>query len=348
MAQNTTGPLGKLREAADRTPGTKRLFEEAERYLSSQAGHLLHSATRKLGQTVERMTQGEGGGLGAVVEGGKQLAQGKSPGAAVGKGLFKGAKDKVMGALGGGGGGNGGGGGGGGGGSGSNTKSTTIIEDIDVGVPVRVAYNQWTEFADFAEFTKGVESANKKDDVSSDWRAKIFLSSRTWTAEITEQIPDERIAWTSTGPKGTNNGAVTFHPLGENLTKVLLVVEYYPTGFFEKTANLWRAQGRRLRLDFKHYRRHVMMRSRHEEVDGYRGEIRDGEVVVEDEDARAEEEREEGAAEEPEEGEEEEYEEGEPEEDEEENGDEDEDEYEYEEDEEENDEEDGEDDESSR
>ena len=106
---------------------------------------------------------------------------------------------------------------------------------------------------------------------------KVFKSRRSWKATVTEQIPDRRIAWTTEGAKGTTKGVVTFHPLADDLTQVLLVLEYYPQGLFEKTGNIWRAGGRRARLDLKHFRRFVMMRG--EATGSWRGEIRDGEVV---------------------------------------------------------------------
>jgi hypothetical protein len=105
---------------------------------------------------------------------------------------------------------------------------------------------------------------------------------------VQEQVPDDRIVWTSEGAKGTTRGAVSFHELAPNLTRIVLVVEYYPSGFFEKTGNLWRAQGRRMRLDFKHFVRFVTLTQ--EEPEGWRGEIRDGEVVVSHEEAMEEEE----------------------------------------------------------
>ncbi len=138
-----------------------------------------------------------------------------------------------------------------------------------------------------------------EDEVTSDWRVKIGPSSRSFKATVEEQVPpDERIAWTSEGSKGTTRGVVSFHELTPTLTRIMLVVEYYPSGFFEKTGNLWRAQGRRIRLDFKHFQRYVSLTD--EEPDGWRGEIRDGEVVVSHEDAVAEEEESEGDEEEPE------------------------------------------------
>src|SRR6476469_5087371 len=124
---------------------------------------------------------------------------------------------------------------------------------------------------------KGVDSVDQTDEVNSNWRVKVFKSRRNFKSTVTEQIPDRKIAWSAEGAKGTTKGVVTFHPLADDLTQVLLVMEYYPQGLFEKTGNIWRAQGRRARLDLKHFRRFVMMRG--EATGSWRGEIRDGEVV---------------------------------------------------------------------
>ncbi|KAB2811469.1 SRPBCC family protein [Pimelobacter simplex] len=171
------------------------------------------------------------------------------------------------------------------------TKATNIIEDIDVGVPVRVAYNQWTEFGGFPTFMKKVENVQADEDNKLTWRAQIVWSHRTWEATILEQVPDERIVWRSTGAKGHVDGAVTFHELGPNLTRILVVLEYHPKGLFERTGNLWRAQGRRARVELKHFRRHVMTQAvlDPDSVEGWRGTIQDGEVVQTHEEALAEE-----------------------------------------------------------
>ncbi|MEV7994411.1 SRPBCC family protein [Streptomyces sp. NPDC086077] len=139
-------------------------------------------------------------------------------------------------------------------------RSMTVIEDIDIGVPVREAYEQWTRFTEFGR---------SAEDVTGVEEAKIAKAGRAWTGTIIEQVPDERIAWISEGAGGTTSGVVTFHPVAENLTKVLLVLDHIPQGFVEKTGNLWRAQGRRARLDLKRFRKFVMLRE----------EIRDGELV---------------------------------------------------------------------
>jgi Polyketide cyclase / dehydrase and lipid transport len=198
------------------------------------------------------------------------------------KGVFSSLKDKMKNAFGGGGGGSGGS---------KKLKMTNIIESLDVGLPLRTTYDTWTQFADFPSFMKKVESVNQESDEKTNWKAKVFWSRRTWQATIIEQVPDSHIIWRSTGAKGHVDGAVSFTELGPNLTRVLLVLEYWPKGLFERTGNLWRAQGRRARLEFKHFRRHAMTNVllRQEEIEGWRGEIRDSEVVKTHEEALEEE-----------------------------------------------------------
>jgi uncharacterized membrane protein len=147
---------------------------------------------------------------------------------------------------------------------------------------------------------KKVVSVDQTADEKLDWKAKVFWSSRKWESTIVEQVPDRHIIWRSTGDKGHVDGAVSFHKLAPNLTRVLLVLEYHPQGFLERTGNLWRAQGRRVRLELKHFRRQVMTRSllHPDEVGGWRGEIRDSRVVKTHEQAIAEEEKSGGATEE--------------------------------------------------
>ncbi|SDL09034.1 Polyketide cyclase / dehydrase and lipid transport [Nonomuraea maritima] len=193
-------------------------------------------------------------------------------------------------------------------------KLTNIVETVDIGAPRRIVYNQWTQFQDFPTFMKKVENVNQESDDTLSWKAQVFWSHRTWKSKILEQVPDERIIWRSEGQKGHVDGAVSFHALTPDITRVMVVLEYHPQGFFEHTGNLWRAQGRRARLELKHFARHVMrqvmLHPDDMEESGWRGEIRDGEVVKDHETAIAEEreaqeeepEREEGAYEEPEEG----------------------------------------------
>ncbi|MFC8590755.1 SRPBCC family protein [Streptomyces atroolivaceus] len=282
--------FSKLKDDVAKNPATDRLKDELQNYVRARALHTVTNLGQRLGEGVGRLADGKdapGGAVKSLAKGGKALGEGKSPAqAAVSAGashLKDAVKDKVKGLF-----------GKGRKGGGGKSKSVTISEDIDVGVPVREAYDQWTQFQEFSTFAKGVVSVEKADDTSSNWKVKVAKSTRSWKANVTEQVPDERITWTTEGAKGTVKGVVTFHAITDNLTRVLLVLEYFPKGLFEKTGNIWRAQGRRARLDLKLYRKFIMMRG--EATDGWRGEIRDGEVVVdhdeavEEEEARAEEE----------------------------------------------------------
>ncbi|TDB84062.1 SRPBCC family protein [Actinomadura sp. KC216] len=220
-----------------------------------------------------------------------------------GPGVFGRLKDTATGVLPGGGQGSGedaadkdakgGGKGGKGGGNGKKVKVTNIVEHIDIGAPRRLVYDQWTQFQDYPSFMKKVVSVDQTEDGKLHWKAKVFWSSRTWESTIVEQVPDEHIVWRSKGSKGHVDGTVSFHKLSPNLTRVLLVLEYHPQGLFERTANMWRAQGRRVRLELKHFRRYVMTQSltHPDKVEGWRGEIHDSEVVRTHEEALDEEER---------------------------------------------------------
>ncbi|MFK0221129.1 SRPBCC family protein [Streptomyces vinaceus] len=269
-------------DSGSSTSGLDRLMDELGGYLTAQAEQLADKAVDKVGDVTDRLydVADNGGALPGI---GARILQGDSPvKAALGQ-TFEGIKDKVKEAgsslLGGGGKGKGRKGG---------TKAMNIIEVIDVGVPLRTAYDHWTQYEDFSSFAKGVRSVSQGDDTTSDWKLKVGPSTRSWKATVQEQVPDDRIVWTSEGAKGSTRGCVSFHELAPALTRIVLVVEYYPAGLFEKTGNIWRAQGRRMRLDLKNFSRFVTLTT--DEPDGWRGEIQDGEVVVTHEEALAEEE----------------------------------------------------------
>jgi len=271
--ESKSDPLGGLREASQ--GALKALGDK----VMSSVGDRVSGATDKLESVAG------GGPIGkAKAEGAEAKVKGENPLVAGVKGAASGLKDKIT------------GNGGKGSGGGKATKSTNIIESIDVGVPLEVAYNQWTEFGAFPSFMKKVESVEAEDDTKLKFKAQIFLSHREWEATILDQVPDERIVWRSKGEKGHVDGAVTFHELGPTMTRILVVLEYYPQGLFEKTGNLWRAQGRRVRAELRHFRRHVMTRTilEPDEVEGWRGTIEDGEVVESHEEALEREDQEQG------------------------------------------------------
>lgn len=276
------GPVDRLKAEAGGLAGAL-----AERAMSSVRDRV-ESTT---GRLTDYMEGGGGPGLIAAFTGARNLAEGKSPGRSMLSAGLAGVREKVSGMFGGGGKGKGGGK--------QKLKLTNIVESVEVGVPVRVAYNQWTTYQDFPTFTKKIENADpdeKDEEYKVHWRAQIFFSHREWEATITDQRPDERIIWRSKGQKGHVDGAVTFHELAPSLTKIVLVLEYHPQGMFEHTGNLWRAQGRRARLELKHFQRHVMAHALLEpdDVEGWRGVIEDGQIVKDHEAVLEEEDRERG------------------------------------------------------
>ncbi|GGS10845.1 hypothetical protein GCM10010169_64290 [Micromonospora fulviviridis] len=263
-----------------------QLGEELRNLASAIGERAMHVVTERItgatGRLSEYAKQGGGPGLVAAATGAQKLAEGHSPVKAMFHAGLAGGKEKLMSAFGGGKGGKGGG---------KKLKVTNIVETIEVGVPVRVAYNQWTQFGDFPSFMKKVEQADWDSDGKMTWKAQVFWSHRTWESTVVRQIPDRLIHWRSKGEKGSVDGTVSFHEVGPELTKILVVLEYHPQGLFEHTGNLWRAQGRRVRLELKHFVRHVMTRTvlDPDSVEGWRGEIEDSQVVKDHETALREE-----------------------------------------------------------
>jgi uncharacterized membrane protein len=264
---------------------TGLLVDELQNLASAAGARAASTVTDWVGSLTQRLTEyaarsGDPRQV-AVAAGAAKLAEGGSPLSAVLSAAGSGAKEQLKQTF----------GGGRQRGKRGKLKVTNIVEFIDVGVPVRVAYNQWTQFEDFPSFMKKVENVERESDEKLTWKAQIFWSHRTWESTIIEQVPDERIVWRSTGQKGSVDGAVSFHAVTPNLTRIILVLEYHPQGLFERTGNIWRAQGRRARLELKHFVRHVMTQTalHPDEVEGWRGEIRDGKVVRDHESAVAEE-----------------------------------------------------------
>jgi len=280
------------RESADLTEElpTQRLAQEAKSLLQAFAEKILASVGEKVSDKVDEIGHGllekaekaDGGGPGvkAAISGVKALNEGKGPFRAMLGAAGTGIKEKVKGFFGGGKGKKG-------------QKIINIVETLDVGAPLRLVYDQWTQYEDFPNFMKKVEHVERPEEEKSNWKAQVFWSHRTFEATTLEQVPDDHIVWRSKGAKGYVDGAVSFSELAPNLTRICLVMEYHPQGLFERTGNLWRAQGRRTRLEFKHFRRHVMSHAilKPDEIEGWRGEIREGEVVKTHDEAMEEEER---------------------------------------------------------
>jgi uncharacterized membrane protein len=132
----------------------------------------------------------------------------------------------------------------------------SIEKHIDVSVPVRTAYNQWTQFEDFPHFMDGVKEVRQLDDTHLHWRATIGGKEEEWDAVITEQTPDARIAWRNTSG-AENAGVVTFHRLGDGQTRVMLQVEYDPDGLVEHVGDALGIVSRRVDGDMERFKKFI-------------------------------------------------------------------------------------------
>jgi uncharacterized membrane protein len=150
---------------------------------------------------------------------------------------------------------------------------SSIEESVEVNVPVRTAYDQWTQFEEFPRFMEGVESVRQIDDTHVHWVAEIAGQRREWDAEITEQHPDERIAWTSTTGQ-RNAGVVTFHRLAEDRTKLMLQIDHEPEGLADKAGDWLGILRRRVKGDLERFRE--MIESRGTATGAWRGEVEAG------------------------------------------------------------------------
>ncbi|MDB5917577.1 MAG: cyclase [Massilia sp.] len=157
-----------------------------------------------------------------------------------------------------------------GGARGSQSGASSIEESIEVNVPVSTAYNQYTQFEDFPKFMPNVLEVRQLDDKHLHWRAKVGLEEKEWDAEITEQIPDKRIAWRSvSGPR--NGGVATFHKISDSVTRIMVQMDYEPDGVVEKLGDAMGAVRMELRTGLQSLKE--MLESRGSETGAWRGKI---------------------------------------------------------------------------
>ncbi len=148
--------------------------------------------------------------------------------------------------------------------------TTNVLQSIDVAVPVSTAYDQWTQFESFPKFMDGVERIDQLTDTKTHWVTKIAGVEREFDAEITEQKPDERVAWTTTN--GTHQaGVVTFHRIDDNTTRVTLQLDHDPQGFVEKAGDALGIVQRRTKGDLQNFKKFIESRGSQEA--GWRGEV---------------------------------------------------------------------------
>jgi uncharacterized membrane protein len=150
---------------------------------------------------------------------------------------------------------------------------STVEKSIEVNVPVSTAYNQWTQFEDFPHFMEGVKEVRQLDDTHLHWRASVAGKEEEWDAEITEQLPDQRIAWRSKGG-ARNGGVVTFHRIADNVTRIMLQIDYDPQGFTENVGDALGMVSRRVEGDLERFKEFI--ESRGHETGGWRGSVQQG------------------------------------------------------------------------
>ena len=146
----------------------------------------------------------------------------------------------------------------------------TVEQSIDVNVPVSTAYNQWTQFESFPEFMGGVEEVRQLSDDMTHWRTTVGGVEREFDAAITEQIPEERVAWRSVDGK-THGGVVTFHRLSEDTTRIMVQIDWETESLTEKAGALVGADDIQVKKDLGRFKEFIEERGT--ETGAWRGEI---------------------------------------------------------------------------
>lgn len=146
----------------------------------------------------------------------------------------------------------------------------SVKKTIEVPAPIREVYNQWTQFESFPEFMEGVKEVRQLDDRHLNWRAEVGGKEEEWDAEITEQVPDTRIAWRSTSGRH-NAGVVDFHRLSDEQTQVSLELEVEPEGVVEKVGDVLGVLDRRVQGDLERFSEYIAERGA--ATGAWRGEV---------------------------------------------------------------------------
>jgi uncharacterized membrane protein len=152
---------------------------------------------------------------------------------------------------------------------------STIIETTELNVPVRTAYDQWTQFEEFPRFMEGVTKVKQLDDKTLEWTAKIAGVERSWRAEITDQEPDQRIAWRST-EGAMNAGVVTFQAIDDQRSRITLQLDVEPSGPVETVGDAMGVVERQAEGDMKRFKEFI--ESRRDATGAWRGEVQEGDV----------------------------------------------------------------------
>ena len=151
-----------------------------------------------------------------------------------------------------------------------------VEKSVQVDCPLKVVYNQWTQFEEFPKFMTGVKEVRQIDDTHVHWHAEVWGKDKEWDAEIVEQVPDRHIAWRSVTPDERNAGEVRFEPISDQKTRIHLTMEYDPEGTLENVGDALGAMDRRVQSTVDDFKEFIEGRGR--ETGAWRGEVHGGET----------------------------------------------------------------------
>ncbi|MDX3235951.1 hypothetical protein PV392_09690 [Streptomyces sp. ME03-5709C] len=232
-----------------RHPPAEALSQAAERYLSAALRRVLAAAGQRLGSVSVRVENDPAVALDVLAQGGRKLSEGKSParvmlelgGAATVSRLRGRLRALVP-------------------GRGRPARALTVVAAIDVGVPLATAYDQWARFDEYGLWAEGAGTVETADDTTIRWKGRLLGIRGGPPMRISEKVVDRRIAWTGDDPRYSTHAVVTFHPLADDLTKVVLTLAYVPRGLPERTAARCRVPARAARRGLERFARFVTLR----------------------------------------------------------------------------------------
>ncbi|HZT92514.1 MAG TPA: SRPBCC family protein [Gaiellaceae bacterium] len=233
--RNGAGPSGSI---LDTLKSKELILPAALSAVGAVAASKGPDLIRHLTQTTEQKGEDEARRMG------RSAAEGARSGM---KGGLGGVAGKALGAF------------GGGGGGGKKTRRLPVQRWTDVAVPVATAYEEWTNFEEFPKFMHRVLDVSRQGDDKVRWQEKIWFSKRDWEGRITERRKNDRIAWTTTSGM-SHHGVVTFHRLDDNLTRVMVDMEFEPNGMIEKMASGLRFVKRAVEADLARFKAHCEMK----------------------------------------------------------------------------------------
>jgi uncharacterized membrane protein len=156
--------------------------------------------------------------------------------------------------------------------------STTVTADTEVDVPVRVAYDQWTQFESFPHFMSGVESVRQLDDTTTHWIVSIAGVKREFDADVSDQVPDDHVAWRSTTAEVHHRGRIDFRPVSADRTRIDLTIEWQPEGFVEKAGAALQLDDAQVKRDLHRFKEYI--EKREAPTGAWRGEVHGGQETA--------------------------------------------------------------------